>query len=124
VAGREVDQLDYVSAGEAMDLGAADGSSERALNHHQRPLAQRLGNPCEERVSVGRGEVFELGLADVRIDPVLGLADDDFHRVRVSLDRVEPVLDAPGAGCSYVAATLRRMAVPGGRRSSAAAWGS
>jgi hypothetical protein len=48
----------------------------------------------EELVGVGRREVLELGPADLRIDPVLGLAGDGGHRVRVSLDRVEPVPNA------------------------------
>ena len=57
-------------------------------------LPSALAEFLEELVGVGRREVLELGRADLRIDPVLGLAGDGLHRVRVSLDRVEPVLNA------------------------------
>ena len=94
LAGWEVDQLDYVPADEVVDLGSADRAAKRALDHHERALAEHSAEFLEELVGVGRREVLELGLADLRIDPLLGLAGDGRHRVRVSLDRVEPVLDA------------------------------
>ena len=77
-----------------MDLGAADRAAERALDHRQGALAECLGERREELVGVGRREVLEPGRADPRADPVLGLAGDDRHRVRVSIEGGEPVFDA------------------------------
>jgi hypothetical protein len=57
-------------------------------------MQEHLAEFPEEVVSVGSREVPELRRANLRIDPVLFLADDRFHRVRVWLDRLKPVLDA------------------------------
>ena len=65
-------------------------SDETMLHGMQKHLAEFP----EEVVSVGSREAPELRRANLRIDPVLCLADDRFHRVRVSLDRLKPVLDA------------------------------
>jgi hypothetical protein len=65
-----------------------------ALDHHQRSLAEVLAEFLEETVGVGCVEVLELGRADLRIDPLLGLAAPGGEGVFVALDRVEPVLDA------------------------------
>jgi len=58
----------------SVDLGSADGPAERALDHHQRALAEERGDLLEELVDVGRAEVLELRRTDLRIDPVPGLA--------------------------------------------------
>jgi hypothetical protein len=77
-----------------VDLRSADGPSKRAFDHRQRALAERLGEFFEELFAVGSREVLELGRADLRIDPLVGLAVPGGQRVVVSLDRVEPVFDA------------------------------
>jgi len=65
-------------------------SDETLLHGMQKHLAEFP----EEVVSVGSREVPEFRRANLRIGPVLCLADDRSHRVRVSLDRLKPVLDA------------------------------
>src|SRR5262245_35041131 len=74
------------------------GSLSHAERKNSWHLAEFAGDASpegmQEPVSVGRAEVLELGRADLRIDPLLSLAVERGHRVRVSLDRVEPVLDA------------------------------
>jgi hypothetical protein len=35
LAGREIDELDHVTADKVVDLGAADRPAEGALDHHQ-----------------------------------------------------------------------------------------
>jgi AcrR family transcriptional regulator len=77
-----------------VDLRSADRSAKGALDHYERSLAELLAEFLEEVVGVRRGEVFELSRTDPGIDPVLCLAGDSFRRVWVSLDRIEPVLNA------------------------------
>ncbi len=94
LAARQVDELDDVPPDEVVDLRPADRTAKSALDHHARSLAEHLAEFLEEIVGFGRREVPELPRADLGIDPVLCLAGERFHGVRVSLDRVEPVLDA------------------------------
>jgi hypothetical protein len=94
LAAWQVDQLNDVPRDEVVDLRSADRPAKRALDHYERSLAEHLAEFLEELVGVGRGKVPELRCTDLGIDPVLCLAGERFHRVRVSLDRVEPVLDA------------------------------
>ena len=57
-------------------------------------LLSAPGEFLEEPVGIGGLEVLELRRADLRIDPLLGLAAVGGHGARVELDRVEPVVDA------------------------------
>src|SRR5450756_691575 len=97
-AGRSMSSITFRPM-RSVDLGSADGPAERALDHHQRALAEERGDLLEELVDVGRAEVLELRRTDLRIDPVPGLAwpglaGHGLHRVLVSLDGGEPVIDA------------------------------
>jgi hypothetical protein len=79
---------------QVVDLGAADGAAKGALDHRQRALAERCREFAEEPVGVGSREVPERCRADLWIDPLVSLAAPGCQRVVVTLDRVEPVLDA------------------------------
>ena len=56
--------------------------------------AEHLAEFLEEVIGVGRRKTPELRRADPGIDPVLCLANERFHCVRIPLDRLKPVLDA------------------------------
>ena len=71
---RQVDQLDDVPANEVVLLGTPDRPGERALDLHQRRLAERPGGVPEEAVRVDGLEVLQLRCADRRVDPFLSRA--------------------------------------------------
>jgi hypothetical protein len=56
----QVDELGDVLADQAVLLCAADGPSQRALDHHQRPLAENPSETTEEPFGVRGGEVLQL----------------------------------------------------------------
>ena len=91
---RQVDELGDVPADEVVLLRSADRPDKRALDLHQRCLAEHLGDVPQEPVGVGGLELRQLLGADLRIDPLLGLAAIGGHGVRIELERVEPVHDA------------------------------
>ena len=91
---RQVDKLGDVPADEVVLLRSADRPDQRALDLHQRCLAEHLGDVPEEPLRVGGLELRQLLGADLRVDPLLGLAAIGGHGVRIELERVEPVHDA------------------------------
>ena len=104
----QVDELGDVLADEVVLLRSADRPDERALDLHQRWLAEYLGDVPQEPFGVGGLELRQLLGADLRIDPLLGLTAIRGHGVRIELERVEPVHDAllDGVGSRCVDADL------------------
>ncbi len=90
----QVDELGDVPRDEVVLLCPTDRPDQRALDLHQRGLAEGLGDVPEETVRIGGIELGQLRGADLRVDPLLGPAAVRGHGMRVEFQRVEPVRDA------------------------------
>jgi hypothetical protein len=58
LSSRQVDEFDHVLADEILNLRSPDRPPQRALDHHQRPLAERLAEVLKEPVGVRCLEVL------------------------------------------------------------------
>jgi hypothetical protein len=91
---RQVDKLGDVPADEVELLRSADRPGEHALDLDERCLAQVASQVLKEPIAVGGLEVLQLRGADLRIDPLLGLATVDGYGVRIEREIIQPISDA------------------------------